>query len=165
MTACESVEELSESDTLDSDISLREGLTGQNWVPSNPMEDLVEWVHIDFCAADKPEDLSVKFYYGLSVYTAFLGPEEDAEAEDWLIADEKGFVFVVECLARGFVDRIKLNTVVTTIQRDEDCVCATRWWEVLWTLSSVLVCYKLPSEEMRMRFVLTHLSPQKKKLR
>ena len=69
---------------------------------------------VDYCAAVSPNNLSVKFYY-TDAYTAFLGLEEDAEGEDYSIADDKGYAFVVQCMARGFKDRGKLNTPVTTI--------------------------------------------------
>ena len=81
VTACENIEEL--ADTLDRDISLREGLTMQNWVPSNSLENLAEWVLVDYCAGVGPEQLGVKLYY-TDAYTAFLGTEEDAEGEDYI---------------------------------------------------------------------------------
>jgi polyamine oxidase len=122
VTACENTEVL--ADNLDIDITLREGLTMQHWVPSSALEDLAEWVIVDYCAGASPKNLSVKLYY-TDAYTAFLGPEEDAEGEDYLIADDKGYAFVVQCMARGFLDRVKLNTPVTTVQTAKDCVCAT----------------------------------------
>ena len=76
---------------------------------------------VDYCAAVSPNNLSVKFYYT----DAYTGLEEDAEGEDYSIADDKGYAFVVQCVARGFKDRVKLNTPVTTIQTAKDCVCAT----------------------------------------
>ena len=76
---------------------------------------------VDYCAAVSPNNLSVKFYYT----DAYTGLEEDAEGEDYSIADDKGYAFVVQCMACGFLDRVKLNTPVTTIQTAKDCVCAT----------------------------------------
>ena len=122
VAACEKVEEL--ADGLERDVTLRDALTMQGWVPSNALETLADWVNVDFCAGVPPEEVGVKLYYG-EIYTDFLGPEEDAEAEDYLVADDRGYVFVVECMARGFMDRVKLNTAVTTVQTAKDCVCAT----------------------------------------
>ena len=119
--ACEAVAD--EADTLGSDVSMREALTDQNWVPSSPLENAVEWHLIDFCAADRPEDLQVGLFY--TDYEAFEGTEEDSEAVDYLVVDDKGFSFVVRCLAEDFMDRVKLNTVITVVETAKDCVCAT----------------------------------------
>ena len=124
--ACYEVEKLTEQlleDKLD-DISLKQGLEMFDWIPESALENFTDWVKVDFCAGIGPSVLSVKLYY-TSTYTDFLGPEEDAEGEDYLVLDDKGYSFVVECLARGFGDRIKLNSLVMTIQTADDCVCVT----------------------------------------
>ena len=50
----------------------------------------------------------------------------DGEAVDYLVSDIKGYNFVVECLARIFLeDKVKLNSPVTEIKWNDNCVCAT----------------------------------------
>jgi polyamine oxidase len=66
------------------------------------------------------------FYFPAYTYYAFLGPEKNATSIDYLVADEKGYSFVTECLARDFKhNRLKLNSLVTAIHTAEDCICAT----------------------------------------
>ena len=127
--ACYEVQELTEmliENKLD-DISLREGLEMYYWIPNSTLENFTDWVLVDLCSGIEPSVLSVKLYYS-GAYTDFLGPEagEDAEGVDYLVTDDKGFSFVVECMARGFKeDRIILDSLITTIQTADDCVCVT----------------------------------------
>ena len=66
---------------------------------------------------------SLKLYTQSSTYTDFT--ESDEEGKNYLVADEKGFSFVVKCLARDFIsDKVRLNSTVTTIKVADDCVCA-----------------------------------------
>jgi polyamine oxidase len=122
MTACGAIEE--KADSLAEDITLRDALTMENWIPASALENLTEWTLVDFCAGGRPEDLGVQLYY-TDAYTEFLGTGEGAEAEDYLITDKKGHVSVVKCMAEGFMDHVKLNSDITIIQTAKDCVCAT----------------------------------------
>ena len=118
----ESIEQ--EADDAPISTSMREKLTEKGWVPISALENFTEWVVVDFCIATIPENLSVPLYYHLA-YTDFLG-SEDGVADDYLVSDMKGYNFVVECLARNVLeDKVKLNSPVTEIKWNDNCVCAT----------------------------------------
>ena len=119
--ASNKVEEMTE--TLSDETSLRVALCKNNWTPNSSLEHFTEWVHIDFCIAIKPENLSAKLFYSDDTYTDYLGPEDDPI--DYLVTDTEGYSSVVDCMARNFKDKVKLNSAVTIIQRAEDCVCVT----------------------------------------
>ena len=107
------------------DISLSQALSMAGWLPNTTLDNFTEWYYVDFCIAIRPEELSVKLFYNQTAYTDFLGPEPDAEGEDYYITDQKGYSFVVDCMARNFKDNVKLNTLITAIQTADDCVCVT----------------------------------------
>ena len=111
---------------LTDDISLRDGLRWKGWTPQTRLDNLIEWRTCDFDSAITPDNASLLMYFPAYTYYAFLGPEKNATAIDYLVADEKGYSFVTECLARKFKqDRVKLNSLVTLIQTADDCACAT----------------------------------------
>lgn len=110
---------------LTHDISVRQGLTKGGWEPRSALDNFTEWARIDFDSAIRPENISLLTYFPLNTYTEFLGPEMDAKAVDYLVADKKGFSFVVDCLARNFKNnRVHLNSFITKIQTADDCICA-----------------------------------------
>ena len=120
---CEEAAELGKS--VSEVVSLRDGFQMVGWDPVSPLENFTEWISIDLCSAINPDKISLVLFYTDATYTDFLGPEDDAEGEDFLVTDDEGFSFVVTCMARGFGDRVKLNSAVTNIQTAEDCVCVT----------------------------------------
>ena len=106
------------------DTSFRQALTMGGWELEDRLDNFIEWEHIDLCIGVRPENISFPIYYQLSAYTDFT--ESDNETEDYLIVDDKGYSFVVKCMARNFEnDRVKLNSYVRKIQTADDCVCAT----------------------------------------
>ena len=110
---------------LTDDISLREGLKLEGWTPHTPLDEFMEWAKCDFDSAITPEKASLLFYFPAYTYYAFLGPEPNATAIDYLVTDKKGYSFVTRCLARNFMnDRLRLNSVVTDVHTAKDCVCA-----------------------------------------
>ena len=123
--ASEAAEELGMSLDPSEDISLRQALTMAGWSPMTTLDNFTEWHYVDFCTAIRPEELSVKLFYSTTAYTDFLGQEPDAETEDYLITDRRGYSFVVDCMARNFNSSVKLNTTITAIQTADDCVCVT----------------------------------------
>ncbi|CAI8019318.1 Polyamine oxidase 1, partial [Geodia barretti] len=101
------------------------GFTKEGWTPLTPLDNFTEWVKCDFDSAITPDEASLLLYFPPYTYYAFLGPEPNATAVDYLVTDRKGYSFVTECLARNFKkDRVKLNSVVTAVHTAEDCVCA-----------------------------------------
>ena len=111
----------------DIDDSLRDGFTRNGWEVNTTLDNFIEWVHIDACAAIRPENLSLLLYPQLSAYTDFLSPDadEDDEGGDFLFADEKGYSYVTKCMARYFEGRVMLYSFIETIRTADDCVCVT----------------------------------------
>ena len=108
------------------DISLREALEKEGWTPQSPLDNFIEWAKCDFDSAITSDKASLLLYFPAYTYYAFLGPEPNAKAIDYLVTDKKGYSFVTECMARNFKnDRVKSNSVVTSVETAKDCVCAT----------------------------------------
>ena len=113
-------------DILTYDVSLRQGLKWEGWEPRTRLDNFTEWATCDFDSAITPDEASLLMYFPDYTYSAFLGPEKNATAVDYLVVDKKGYSFVTDCLARDFKkDRVKLNSLVTTVETADDCVCAT----------------------------------------
>ena len=122
--AYETVEELGEG--LEEDISLSRAFRMGGWNPQSPLDMFVEWSHIDLCSAIKAENMSLLHYLLLATYTDFVDPLGEGEGIDYLVTDEKGYSFVVDCMARNFKDdRVRLNSLITRVHTAEDCVCVT----------------------------------------
>lgn len=122
--AYEVAEELGED--IEEDISLSQAFRIGGWNPQSPLENFVEWSHIDLCSAIKAENMSLLHYLLLSTYTDFVNPDGEGEGYDYLVTDEKGYSFVVDCMARNFKDdRVRLNSLITRVQTADDCVCVT----------------------------------------
>ena len=63
---------------------------------------------------------------------------------DYLLVDEKGYSFVVECLARNFKnDRVLLNSLITEIETADDCVCVTVQENKLYCGSHAIVTFSI----------------------
>lgn len=108
----------------DSDISVRDGLTMNGWTPVTPADEWVDWYNFDFCFAEPPDVVSL-FSLPLPIVEAFGDPEKTG---DYFVTDQRGFVSLVECLARDFrndEERLKLDTRVSEIHVNDGCVCVT----------------------------------------
>lgn len=108
-------------------VSVRSALMEHGWTPNSSLDQFIEWNKIDYCFAVGPEDLSLIHTFSQTVYEEFLGGNNDSEASCFVVTDEKGYSFVVDCLARDFKNttRLKLNAKVTRVEVSDDCVCAT----------------------------------------
>ena len=107
--------------------SLEDALNNNGWELSaqSPLDEFIEWEGVDFCSAIQPGEISQYHHSRISYDTDFLANKND-EATNYLMADEKGYSYVVECLARDFKDdHIQLNSKVTKIKIAKDCVCVT----------------------------------------
>ena len=105
------------------DTSVKQGLSVGGWEANSFLDNFIEWLTVDFDSALKPQNLSLLITSMSSAYTDFT--DKDEEAEDYLIVDEKGYSFVVKCLAKNFINSsVKLNSIVTRIEYADDCVCA-----------------------------------------
>ena len=151
-TAYNKVAELAKTITPSIDISIRKALTKEGWEPQSVLDNFTEWVTIDWNSAQKPEELSLLHYFPLATYTIFLGPEKNATAVDYLVADKKGYSFVVECLARNFKnDRVLLNSLITKIETADDCVCVTVQENVLYCGSHAIVTFSIGALQAALR--------------
>ncbi len=110
-----------------SDISYREALRQGGWVPESQLDNLTEWLSFDYCFAEDPDVSSLTSIASASTYSDFISPESAAADEDsinYLITDSRGYVHLVDCLASSFSkEKVHLNSRVTKILNNEDCVC------------------------------------------
>ena len=139
--ALDEVDECGELIDISKDISLEEALSTKTsesgWDPNKPtpLYELVEWEGVDFCSAIHPRDISVYHHSRITYDEDFLadkndkkspGCEDKRDSVNYLMADEKGYSYVVDCLARNFKDdRILNNSTITKIETADDCVCVT----------------------------------------
>ena len=107
--------------------SLEKALKDNKWErrAQSPLDEFIEWEGVDFCSATQPWKISQYHHSRISYDTDFLAQKNNAEATNYLMADEKGFSYVVDCLARNFKDRILNNSKITKIKTAKDCVCVT----------------------------------------
>ena len=117
--------------TADEYISVRGALSESNWTLQNSIDKLIEWVIVDYYFGVAPEELGLVHSYPDDALVAFLERDEKGVARreyvDYLISDDKGFSYVVKCLARDFMNtsRLKLKTRVTKVETLDDFVCVT----------------------------------------
>ena len=100
------------------DISVRVALSRNNWNPTTPIENLLDWQTFDFCFAEAPE-------VG-SLYQTQSDAGEDFGNEDFFVTDQRGYVHLVNCLAQDFLNssRLRLNTRITRMEYNDSCTCA-----------------------------------------
>ena len=105
------------------DISIKQGLKMEGWEASSTLENFIEWSRVDLELGIAAENLSLLFLSKATAYTDFT--EKDEEGEDYLVVDDRGYSFVVKCLAKNFIDsKVRLNSTVESIKLADDCVCA-----------------------------------------
>ena len=111
------------------DITAREALASNGWIPSTPMDDMIEWYGFDADEyAISPEHVSLYGNFPDDTYFDFGNPDNTL---NYFVTDqEEGFVKVVRCLAKEFLSeddsRLLLDTTVTEIDwSDNQCVCVS----------------------------------------
>ena len=106
--------------------SLEDALKNKGWKrrAQSPIDEFIEWEGVDFCSATQPGKISQYHHSRISYETDFLA-NKDNKAKNYLMADNRGFSYVVDCLASNFKDRIKLSSKITKIKTANDCVCVT----------------------------------------
>ncbi|XP_064396029.1 uncharacterized protein LOC135343033 [Halichondria panicea] len=109
------------------DVSARAGFTEAGWTPNGANDNWVEWYNFDFSSIDPPDNTSLQAFSNDATSMDFSNTPSD-----YLITDNRGTVFLIECLANAFTNnnptsdqRIHLSTTVTTIEYGDSCVCAT----------------------------------------
>ena len=111
------------------DITSREALDLNGWVPSSPMDNTIEWYGFDLeSEATSPEHASLYRNFPDYSYLDFGNPNR---VMNYYVTDqEEGFVKVINCLAQDFLTkndpRLHLESVVTEIDwSSNECVCVT----------------------------------------
>ena len=97
--------------------TVRQGLTKTGWDPDTNLKKLFEWSEFDFTYGTTPQESSLK-----------LTAENDNVqfgGSCYIVTDQRGFVSVLECLAKPFkAGTISLNKEVNSIELHDKCVCA-----------------------------------------
>lgn len=84
----------------------------------------MEWLNFDFDYAETPEVSSLLGSLDEMTDTGFLAG--GSESVDYFIDDERGYVELINCLAKDFVNdrsRTHLNSTITKINNTNECVC------------------------------------------
>lgn len=109
----------------------RTAYTEAGWMPNGPNDNWVEWFNFDFSTINPPDTVSLQGFSNDATNNDFLARPGNTPS-DYLITDNRGTVYLVECLANNFTNnspmtdsRIHLNTNVTRIEYNDNCVCAT----------------------------------------
>ncbi len=110
--------------------SARIALTNEGWTPNGANDNWVEWFNFDFSNIDPPDTTSLQGFLNDATNNDFLASPSNS-ASDYLITDNRGTVYLVECLANSFTNnnlssdsRIHLNAMVSRIEHGDNCVCA-----------------------------------------
>ena len=103
------------------DISVRQSLINNGWVPDTPFKKLMEWDFFDFLYQQIPETASLYNSIPNKVWQNF-------GSDMLIITDQRGSEHMLYCMAEDFGlppndDRLKLNTKVTRIHNGDSCVC------------------------------------------
>lgn len=99
----EAMTEYSEAgqDTGEPDMSLRDALTQEGWVPVTPEDNFVEWYDLDFENGEVPDEISLFGSVGLPTFSDFLSDPEHKTA-DYLLTGNRRYPALIQCLARNF---------------------------------------------------------------
>ena len=112
-------------------ISVRGALSESNWTLQSSIDKFIEWAIVDYYFGVAPEELGLVHSYPDDALEAFLERDETGklknESVDYLVSDQKGFSFVVKCLARDFLNtsHLQLNARVTKVETLDEVVCVT----------------------------------------
>ena len=111
------------------DVTMREALSANGWIPTTPLDNLIEWTGCD-CEeyAIPPENLSLYMNFPDETYTDFGNP---CKTKNYFVTDQEvGFEKIVRSLAEDFLEkddkRLILSSVVTEIDwSNSEYVCVT----------------------------------------
>ena len=113
------------------DETCRQGLDRGNWVVETSLDNFTDWEEFDFCIAATPDMSSLYGDIELDTYRDFNSQKAQPHIDtrtDYFITDNRGYLHLVDCLAKPFEDDrhgIRLNTTVNKINNMENCVCIT----------------------------------------
>ena len=104
------------------DISVRQALTDNGWIPHSPLYKLLEWDYFNFLYLEDPDTASL--------YRTYPDKMWDDYGEDFFVItdQQRGSEHLVDCLASDFNlkandPRLKLDTRVFHIRNGDSCVC------------------------------------------
>ena len=101
----------------DANISIRQALSEAGWHPDTPLKKVIEWGDYDYSYGISPNQSS------LPLYIAEYSRSRFGEV-DYILTDQRGYASVVKCIAEPLLDKIELGSVVTSIDWNDECVCA-----------------------------------------
>lgn len=111
------------------DVSVRDALNANGWIPTTAVDNLIEWYGLDLDEyAIEPQNISLYMNFPDETYDNFGNPNK---TENYFVTDqEEGFEKVVKCLSEDFLSkedkRLVLNSVVIEINwSDSERVCVT----------------------------------------
>ena len=99
-------------------VSVRQALSDAGWHPDTPLKKAIEWEDFDSYYGTSPDRSSLTLL--IAEYDA---AKFDGE-KDYIVTDQRGYASVVKCIAEPLLDKIELGSVVTSIDWNDECVCA-----------------------------------------
>ena len=97
--------------------TVRQGLISNDWRPDSTLKQLVEWSEFDFAYAATPDESVV----------SLTAENDNVNFGDrcFIVTDQRGFASVLQCIANfDHQNKILTNTNVTSIDWNDECVCA-----------------------------------------
>lgn len=98
------------------DMTLRAGLRMVNWLPTTPIEKLLEWFAVDYMLAESPDTCSLLHTFSKSQYKPFA---DDSKVR--LVVDQRGYKYIFENELKekfnGTLNdpRLRLNTIIRKV--------------------------------------------------
>ena len=111
------------------DVTMREALSANGWIPTTPLDNLIEWSGSDgeeYCVP--PKNVSLFMNFPDETYTDFGDP--NLTVDYFVTNQEEGFEKVVRCLSEDFLEkddkRLILSSVVMEVDwSNSEYVCVT----------------------------------------
>ena len=101
------------------DVTMREALSANGWIPTTPLDNLIEWNGSDCDEfAIPPENLSLFMNFPDETYTDFGDPNK---TENYFVNDQEvGFEKVVQCLAEDFLEKDDKRLILSSVVMEAD---------------------------------------------
>ena len=96
--------------------TVRQALTSAGWNPNTLLKTLVEYTGFDLSYTDTPDVSSMPL-------TASDGNTQFDE-NDYIVTDQRGYASLMRCISEPFQGKVSLGAVVTSIDWNNECVCA-----------------------------------------
>ena len=102
----------------DSDISVGDALRYEGWNPDTLLKQLVEWSNFNYFYATTSDQSSLPLL--IAEYDQYKFEGES----DFIVTDQRGYISIAHCIAEPISNKIELGAVVTSIDWNDECVCA-----------------------------------------